>query len=72
MFIRSLNQPVTEGIGNGAGLIWIWNNYVGICNKGHFKILNQRANILVTQLAWAKLSTPHNSLKNASPQNPVA
>lgn len=72
MFICSWNQSVIQGIENVEGLIWIQNNYMGICNKGYFNILNQRANILATQLSWAKLSVPHNSLKNASPQNPVA
>lgn len=56
MFICSLIQSVMLGIENVAGLIWIRNNYMGICNKGYFKILNQRANIFATQPSWVKLS----------------
>lgn len=54
MFVCSLIQSVMLGLENVAGLIWIWNNYMGICNKGYFKILNQRADVFATQPSWAE------------------
>lgn len=55
MFISSLIQPVTWDTKCGWYNL-IWNNYIGICNKDYFEILNQRADIFAIQPSWAKLS----------------
>lgn len=56
MFICSLIQSAMQGIENVAGLTWVRNNYMGICNKGCFTILKQRATIFATRPSWVKLS----------------
>lgn len=56
--LLKLDSISDAGIENVAGLIWMRNNYMGIYNKDHFKILHQKANNFVIQPSYTKISPP--------------